>query len=165
MKHKTMIYIALVAICVLLSGSINASDKVGEEINWQVISSGGIEGNSEEYVLLGTVGQTAVGVGSSADYNLMHGYWQDFGDVCDCEPGNCDYDPALNIFDITYLISHLYMGGPAPVPYALCSGDANCDCILNIFDITFLISCLYLGGPCPCTCEEWIVSCGPPLRK
>jgi len=88
-----------------------------------------------------------------------------FGDPCDCEPGNVNGDETINIFDITYTISYLYLEGPRPMPYELCSGDPNCDCICNIFDITYLISNLYLEGDPTCTCEEWLAVCGPPLRK
>jgi len=85
---------------------------------------------------------------------------------CDCEPGNCNGDATINIFDVTYLIAFLYMPpSPAPTPYALCSGDPNCDCVINIFDVTYLIANLYMGGPPPCTCENWLIACGTPLRK
>jgi len=84
---------------------------------------------------------------------------------CDCEPGNANGDETLNIFDITYIISYLYLDGPAPIPYELCSGDPNSDCVCNIFDITYIISNLYLDGPPPCTCEDWLTACGPPLRN
>jgi len=143
------------------------NERAGEEINWQVISGGGSSGSSPNYQLNGTVAQTAVGAGSSTYYGLKHGYWQDFGNggPCDCEPGNVNGDPTINIFDITYTIGFLYLDGPAPVPYALCNGDPNKDCTCNIFDITYLISFLYLEGPPPCTCEEWLNACGPPLRK
>jgi len=84
---------------------------------------------------------------------------------CDCIPGEANGNGTTNILDITYLISYLYKGGPAPVPYALCSGDANCDCTVNILDITYLIAFLYKSGPSPCTCEQWLANCGEPLRK
>ena len=87
------------------------------------------------------------------------------GAVCDCEPGNANGDATINIFDITYIIGYLYLGGPAPTPYALCNGDPNCDCTCNIFDITYVIGYLYLGGPAPCDCAAWLAACGPPLRK
>jgi len=83
---------------------------------------------------------------------------------CDCWPGNANNDGTINIFDITYIISYLYLGGPEPQPYELCSADPNCDCICNIFDVTHLITALYLDGPPPCSCEEWLSSCGPPIR-
>jgi len=86
-------------------------------------------------------------------------------DTCDCEPGNCNGDNVINILDVTYLISYLYKGGPAPIPYALCSGDPDCNCIVNILDVTYLISFLYKGGPPPCDCNAWLSACGAPLRK
>jgi len=91
----------------------------------------------------------------------------EIGDACDCdcEPGSVNLDGTINIFDITYLISYLYLDGPAPQPYELCSGDMNGDCIVNIFDITGLIAYLYLDGSRPRTCEEWVTDCGLPLRK
>ncbi len=79
---------------------------------------------------------------------------------CDCEPGEANNDMVINIFDITYLIGYLYLDGPAPVPYELCSGDSNGDCTCNIFDITYLINYLYLNGPPLYICEGWISSCG-----
>lgn len=84
---------------------------------------------------------------------------------CDCIPGEANGNGLINILDITYLINYLYKGGPAPTPYTLCSGDANCDCTVNILDITYLIAYLYREGPPPCTCEEWLINCGEPLRK
>ncbi|MBU0894294.1 MAG: carbohydrate binding domain-containing protein [Nanoarchaeota archaeon] len=61
--------------------------------------------------------------------------------------GDANNDEAVNIFDTTYLISYLYLGGPAPeFPQ---SSDVNKDNLINIFDVTYLISYLYLGGPEP----------------
>ena len=54
---------------------------------------------------------------------------------------------VVNIFDITFLISYLYLGGPAPADSN--SADVNNDGMVNIFDITGLISYLYLGGSPP----------------
>jgi hypothetical protein len=84
---------------------------------------------------------------------------------CDCRPGDPNNNNVINILDITYLINFVYKGGPAPVPYALCSGDPNGNCVINILDITYLINYVYKGGPAPVTCEQWLASCGPPLRK
>jgi hypothetical protein len=84
---------------------------------------------------------------------------------CDCEPGNANGDGTYNIFDVTYMIGYLYMDGPAPQPYEVCSGDPNCDCICNIFDVTHLIGYLYMYGLSPCDCNDWLSACGPPLRK
>ncbi len=109
----------------------------------------------------------ALDVGGSASNDRWGTWWGKIcvGGVCDCEPGNMNADGVINIFDVTGLISYLYLGGAAPIPYELCNGDMNCDCVCNIFDVTGLISFLYLSGTPPCTCEEWLTACGPPLRK
>ncbi len=61
--------------------------------------------------------------------------------------GDVNSDSVVNIFDITFLITYLYLGGPSPGD--LNSADVNNDGTVNIFDITGLISYLYLGGPPP----------------
>jgi hypothetical protein len=144
------------------------SARAGEEINWQVLSSGGTKGISTNYILNGTVSQTAVDEGLSTNYIIRHGFWQDFGEeiiVCDCEPGEADGIPPINILDIVYLINYKYKGGPIPTPYEFCNGDPNCDCDVNILDIVYVINYKYKSGSAPCTCEDWLTACGPPLRK
>jgi len=84
---------------------------------------------------------------------------------CDCLPGDASGNITINILDVTHIINYLYKSGPAPSPYALCSGDADCNCQVNILDVTYLINYLYKGGPPPCTCAQWLINCGPPLRK
>jgi len=73
------------------------------------------------------------------------------GDVCDYICGDANGDGIHNIFDITFLISYLYVDGSAPDPIE--AGDANGDGTINIFDITHLITFLYLDGPEP-ICPE-----------
>jgi hypothetical protein len=165
MRQNSTAIPALLLGLLLTISLAQAGDKAGEQINWQVISSGGGDGSSANYQLSGTVGQTAVGTGSSASYGLGHGFWQDFGaggGPCDCMPGDANNTGTHNILDCTYLISYLYKGGPAPVPYEVCSGDANKTCGINILDVTYLINYLYKGGPPPCSCEEWVAACGQP---
>ncbi len=67
--------------------------------------------------------------------------------------GDVNQDEAVNIFDVTYLISYLYKSGPPPEPMK--SGDVNNDCTVNIFDITYLISFLYKDGPDPTCPAVW----------
>ncbi len=71
------------------------------------------------------------------------------GDACDYVCGDADGDGIINIFDVTFIISYLYLDGPPPDP--LEAGDANGDGTINIFDVSHLISYLYMGGPAP-TC-------------
>lgn len=61
--------------------------------------------------------------------------------------GDANGDEIVNILDITYTISFLYKGGPAPDPYE--AADVNDDATVNILDITYLINHLYKGGPAP----------------
>jgi hypothetical protein len=148
------------------SPPVPADPAAGEEINWQVISSGGdIGGSSANFKLSGTVGQTAVGAGGSDNFGLSHGFWQEIAEVCDCMPGDANNDGEVNVGDAVYLISYVFKGGPPPVPYAICSGDANCDCQCNVGDAVFIISYVFKGGPAPCDCETWRNSCGPGLYK
>ncbi len=66
----------------------------------------------------------------------------------DC--GDVNGDAAINIFDITDIISYLYLEGDPPDPMK--SADVNADCTVNIFDVTRLICYLYLDCPdldCP----------------
>jgi PKD repeat protein len=61
--------------------------------------------------------------------------------------GDSNRDGTCNIFDATYLISYLYLGGPPPDPPA--SGDVNNSGEINIFDVTHIVSYLYISGPPP----------------
>ena len=139
--------------------------RAGEDINWQVVSCGGTSGISTNFSLMGTACQTAAGKGNSTNFTLNEGYWQDFSQLCDCLPGDANGDGTINITDPVYIIQYIFAGGPAPVPYAICSGDANCDCVVNITDAVYLIAYIFGGGSPPCSCEDWLDSCGPPLRK
>ena len=83
---------------------------------------------------------------------------------CDCEPGEVDGTPPINILDIVYLINYKYKGGPAPTPYEFCNGDPTCDCDVNILDIVYLINFKYKNGPDPCACEDWTAACGSLMK-
>jgi hypothetical protein len=120
-----------------------------DEINWQVISSGGsINASSTDFKLSSTLGETATGKGSSDNFGVLHGFLQNFvtGIAADC--GDVNEDGAINIKDITYLIKYKYKGGPAPIPLE-CVGDVNNDDSINIKDITDLIKYKYKGGSAP----------------
>jgi len=124
--------------------------KAGEEINWQVISSGGTEAAAASYRLAGTFGQTAAGVVQSASYKVNQGFWQDFGGISCCNlPGDANNNGIRNILDVTYMIAFLYKGGPQHPDCHPDEMDANGNGLLNILDVTYLIAFLYKGGPAP----------------
>ncbi len=60
-----------------------------------------------------------------------------------------NHDGSLNIADLTNLISHIFDGGPAPLP-GTSNGDLNCDGSMNIGDVTKLIEHIFQGGTLPC---------------
>lgn len=61
--------------------------------------------------------------------------------------GDTNGSGGVNILDVTYLLSYLYKGGPAPDPLNI--ADVNSSGNLNIIDITYLIAYLYKSGPDP----------------
>ncbi|MBP7698001.1 MAG: hypothetical protein KA261_09340 [candidate division Zixibacteria bacterium] len=52
--------------------------------------------------------------------------------------------------DITFLINHVFRGGPAPD--CLAEADVTADGKLAVADITFLIAYVFRGGPAPVAC-------------
>lgn len=65
--------------------------------------------------------------------------------------GDCNFNGARNISDLTYLVDYLFgiPGGPEPIPIAkVC--DLNCDGSINISDLTYLIAWYFQNGPEPC---------------
>ena len=85
----------------------------------------------------------------------------DCGNCDDLIIGDADASGAIDIDDVVYLIGFIFSGGPPPAPDQVASGDANCDCAVDIDDLVYLIAYIFTAGPPPCTCEEWVVACGP----
>lgn len=145
-----------------LPGEMNASQLVGEQILWQVIGSGASNSSSTNYGLLGTVGQVAIGVGTSTSFIVRHGYWQDFlvgpQGCCINIRGNANGDPEdkVNISDVTYLTAYLFGIPSGPVPSCTEEGNANGDPEekINISDVTYLTAYLFgiPAGPIPPSC-------------
>ncbi len=65
-----------------------------------------------------------------------------------CEvPGDANSDFSMNIADVTFGISRIFSGGPAPV--CLDGADCNGDGSYNIADVTYGISRIFASGPEP----------------
>ncbi|MBN1211024.1 MAG: hypothetical protein JXA92_00460 [candidate division Zixibacteria bacterium] len=148
MNKKVILIFALMIILIFsLNGLANM--QAGEEINWQVMSSGGNRGTSTNYVLSGTVGQTAVGSGNSTAYAINHGFWQPFSESSSCCIGvtaNVDCSPVEDpdISDITRLIDFLYLSHNP----LCCAEEADVNVSggdPDISDITYIIDHLYLS--------------------
>lgn len=134
----------------------------GEQINWWVLSSGGGSGSSTNYAVNGTIGQIAVGLATSTNYIVKHGYWQDFltgpPTCCLNNRGNANNDPEdkANVSDVTYLVSWLFGIPTGPEPVCIEEANANSDPEekANVSDITYLTAWLFgiPTGPEPGAC-------------
>jgi hypothetical protein len=62
--------------------------------------------------------------------------------------GDVDASESVDIDDVVYLISYIFMGGSPPNP--LESGDADCTGEVDIDDALCLIEYIFSGGPAPC---------------
>ncbi|HUE96828.1 MAG TPA: hypothetical protein VMN39_09215 [Longimicrobiaceae bacterium] len=73
------------------------------------------------------------------------------------ENGDVNGDWDRDLADPVYLLSHLYLGGPAPVPLAFCAdggtavenGDGNGDRALDLSDAVYILNWLFAGGSAP----------------
>jgi len=126
-----------------------ANPLTGEQIKWEVISSGGGKGISTNYALSGTVGQTAAGQGSSTNYKINQGFWQNFS--CCLKAGDANHDSKCNVGDAVYLINYVFKNGSAPSCRQ--EGDANADSKVNVGDAVYLINYVFKAGATP--------NCGP----
>jgi hypothetical protein len=61
--------------------------------------------------------------------------------------GDSNNDGIVNIADISYLISYVFRGGPAPG--VLEAADANNDALVNVSDALFLVNYIFRSGPPP----------------
>ena len=124
------------------------------------------EASGGDYTLRAAAGEVTVGECSSAEYGLTQGFSSGMIEIsCDCRPGDANNDGSKNVGDAVYLISYVFKGGAAPVPYPKCSGDANGDCSANVGDAVYMISYVFKGGLPPVSCDPWLTSCGSPLQK
>ncbi len=124
------------------------SPQSGEQIKWQVVSNGGSRSSSTNFALKGTAGQPVAGKGSSTNYGVNQGYWQNFATGPSYACGDANGSGTVNISDAVYLIAYIFSGGSAPSP--LLAGDANCSGTVNISDAVYLIAYIFSGGAAPC---------------
>jgi hypothetical protein len=136
----------------LLSGPA-VRDK-GRQIKWQVVCTGGncgagnvtfLLGPQADYYTCGTVGQTAVGPGTSPSFGTNSGFWQDF--LGGFLRGDANGDGVINLEDVVYMVNYLYKCGPCPSP--LEAGNSNCDGVLDVGDVVYLVNFILKEGPPP----------------
>jgi len=70
-----------------------------------------------------------------------------FSEGCCDTLGDADNSGAASIGDVTFLISYIFSGGPAPNCHD--EGDADGNNSINISDVTYLIAYIFSGGIAP----------------
>ncbi len=63
------------------------------------------------------------------------------------QSGDLTEDGAIDVDDIVFLISYVYLDGDPPSNLAI--ADANCDGKINLVDITIIVNYVFRGGPEP----------------
>ncbi|HOP06480.1 MAG TPA: hypothetical protein PLF13_04225 [candidate division Zixibacteria bacterium] len=158
MMYKTTILACLIVMVFLPIAGLQANEKSGERIDWQVISSGGTAGVSVNYGLYGTAGQMVVGAGSSENFGIAHGFWEEISEAGNCcvIRGDINHDGGgPDISDLVYLVSYMFSGGPEPpcnTPYYM-EADINGDTTgPDISDLVYVVTYMFSGGPAPVSC-------------
>ena len=75
-----------------------------------------------------------------------------FGVACqDClVRGDVDHNGSVNIADLSYLVTYLFLSGPAPPCPE--EGDVDANGAINVVDLTYLVDYLFFSGPAPAPC-------------
>lgn len=147
MKNK---YYILLPIGILFCLLLQPTDVVADfKIDWQVmsISSGSME--SDNFEVVGTMGQPFFGRGgrSGTLFVVNNGFLlaqEQEGRSCCLYPGDANADGALNLLDFLYLNSYIYDTPPGPAPPCIYSADANGDYTINLLDMLRISG--WLGG-------------------
>lgn len=152
-RYRLLMFLSTMVLCISALADVKCEIPRANDINWQVISSGGTYGSSADYDLSGTAGQTAVDYGESEIYRLYHGFWQMF---CRGMCGDANADSLVNVSDAVYIINYVFVGGEQPKPVLAC-GDANSDCDVNVSDAVYIINYVFVGGSAPGDCcpSKW----------
>jgi hypothetical protein len=157
------VFLAVSAIAADTAKALSSEPAAGEQIDWQVISSGGIiKGSSDNHILSGTAGQTAVGGGTSDNYDVTHGFWQNYVVSC-CETGgDANHDGSFNLGDAVYMVNLVFrsqscqtdppIGCPPP---CIEEGDANLDGGVNIADVVYMINAIFRSDTYPLPLCSW----------
>ena len=138
------------------------SSNAGEQINWLIISSGGVRGTSTDLVLSNTIGQSAVVLGTTTDYQLNAGFWQNFTTnpqgCCIGYRGNINGGPddgtlinSVDIVDLVFLVDFMFRDGPE----ITCYDEANVgggEGIIDIVELVYLVDYMFRDGPLPLMC-------------
>ncbi len=155
-----MIYIKFTllttVILFLVSSNSFSQNKAGEEINWDVIASGGGEVASTNYKVNVTIGQSVAGLTESVEHSLHIGFWQNFVIPPSCCVMRGDVqnpkDGKVLVNDLVFLVNYVFKGGP--LPNCPEEGDVKSplDGYILVNDLVYLVNDVFKGGPPPPAC-------------
>jgi hypothetical protein len=61
-----------------------------------------------------------------------------------------NFDGAIDVSDLIYMVNYFFGSGPAPQPVIL-AADHDCSESVNVSDMVHLVTWMFQGGPdCPC---------------
>lgn len=147
MKNFLFLSVALL-ICSVLAAAVWGAPATGEQINWQVLSSGGGASTSTNYKLDATTVQTAVGAATSTNYIVKHGFWQNFSPASCCVgvTGNVNTLGIVDVSDLSLLVAYLTTIPPPTLP---CAAEANVNAtgIIDVSDLSLLVAYLTMIPP------------------
>ena len=138
-----------------------SATRASERIPWQVISSGGTDGQSIIYALKGTVAQTATGHSITVQYAVDHGYWQpSVADTSCCGrytggyTGNtdCDTQGKYTLNDVTVLIDNVFITHKELCCEENGNVDGSADGKHTLNDITRLIDKVFITHAATASC-------------
>ncbi len=135
--------------------------RAGEEINWQVLASGGGRSMMGSMILGSTIGQAAAGLSTMGGLTLNSGFQQNFSSGgsggCCVGPirGDVNYDGAstIDISDLIYLINYMFQSGPEPICFEEADINGDGAPALDISDLIWLIDYMFQSGPEPMPCS------------
>ncbi len=84
---------------------------------------------------------------SDVDNGIPIDVSDDIFSIVDYLPGDANGDGMVNVADVVYLATYLFLDGPPPQPMA--AGDPNADCVVNVADAVYLVTYLFADGPPP----------------
>jgi hypothetical protein len=140
---------------------VSQNPSAGEQLSWWVLGGGGTSAMSTNYILNGTVHQTAVATVVSDSYRVYHGFWQSFetagccvGRVGDAN-GEGDYPDEISLGDIMLLVDVKFVSGDCGKLPCIEEADANqdggpdptCEDNVTLGDIMSLVNFLFIAGP------------------
>ena len=138
--------VAMTAL-VLVSASAGWYTSANYDMAQDVLAGGGNGASSANYELLSTAGQPSpVGTGSSANYQIEHGFWHPAPAVGPGLPGDVNGDGCVNVADMLMVRNNLGESGSGISPPG---ADVNDDGLVNIADLLLVRNRLGDGPNCP----------------